>query len=149
MKRTILVLILSVAAIALIAGTWKQGHTGGESCQKLNPGSCCTALIESDLADIVLDTQGIEFYLSFDADEDGATAGTTVDIYSCKHRDDPQANCLPYEWDTDGDGIVDNNTLNGSTAMMRGVEGAHVPFLLVDPTAHVQDAQIVACGVRQ
>lgn len=147
MKTALSILALALGvAVAAWAGDFESSPGSGK-CSKVSPGNCCQALIESDLADIVVDVRGLAVSVTFDMDDDGLTSGTTVTLHACKHPDDVQANCNPYEWDTTGNGVVDSNILDGVTRMQRGVSNVQVPWLLVDPTNHVQDARISVCAL--
>jgi hypothetical protein len=146
MTKLALAFLLLLPAPAL-AGDFVDSVQPTRPCGGVSPRLCCYATIESDLMDITLDTRGTAIYIMFDMDINGATSGTTVDLYSCSDTSQAQANCDPLKWDTDGDGVVDNNRLDGNTDMKRGVQDVQVPTLLVDPIVHTQDARITVCGI--
>ena len=147
MRKSAWIAALWLVAAPVLAGDFTDSATGGSCNNGIYPGKCCQATIESDLTDITIDTHRVESFVLFDMDDDGATSGTVVDLYSCVNTNETQANCNPLKWDTDGDGVVDSNRLDGNTDMKRGLMSVQVPAILVDPISHTQDARILVCGV--
>lgn len=80
---------------------------------------------------------------------EGAGAVATADVYACT-RASVDA-CTALNWDTDGDGIVDDNTLDPSNVMKIGTPVfMGVPYIYVDPTANpaAGTAEVTATGER-
>ena len=77
-----------------------------------------------------------DLVIELNPDEDGTDTGAQVTLYRCSESGSFSANhCQLLKWDTDGDGVVDNAVLDGSTDMKVGVQNAQVTYLGVDITA--------------
>lgn len=143
-----------VAAVALAASSasaantviWKQfrndGTVGQGAVKSLQPGQCAVlqfpdATNESDflwLGSVV-----------FSANFDGA-GGSLIGLYTCNAKD--VATCEPYRWDADGDGVKENNELDGVSEMKRGLERAAMAgWLYADPSTIATGADLIVCAL--
>lgn len=144
MLRSLATALLSVLlATPVWAGDWQTA--GGGACNALSLRSanhqCCQALIESDLTDLSpLNVRG--FIISV-----RMSSGASVNLYA---GGGTVATSSPLRWDTNGDGIPDNQTLDGSTAGKVGLSAVSVAGnLVVDPVSHSSNALLEACAVSQ
>lgn len=125
------------------AGVKNTIARGGELMFEFCNGTCPTGVAQS-----VADSNFLyvghceELTLAFFPDVVSGTAGATVEVEQCFGGTPPgrvpttRANeCFDWDWDTNADGIVDNNILDGVTFMQRGItfEGP-TGWLLLDPT---------------
>lgn len=141
--------LLPGTALAANPDWLKLGSTTAEC--SFGPGSVCSfqwtaaAAADSDF----LQTGGTAFSLRLEPHIEGSGVIATADVYACT-RPDTDA-CRPLLWDTDGDGVVDDNTLDPAVAMAIGTPVVMgVPFIYVDPTANpvTGTAEVTAVGER-
>jgi len=82
-----------------------------------------------------------------DPDEDGANTGAEIQLYRCNDKGTFSTTICPAKVlaDTDGDGIINDVTIDGSTLMRIGQDGARVAWLGIDITANAgsDDARIM------
>lgn len=80
---------------------------------------------------------------------DPGSGASAVDVYACTDSDDA-GTCAAYQWDSDGDGVVDNSELDGLTAMKRGIQGVQIAgWLYIDPSSISSGATVVVCAQEQ
>lgn len=110
-----------------------------EFCQGTCPTGVATSTAESNFLYV---GHCDELSLTFTPDVESGTAGATVEVENCGGGPLPtrapttRANeCVDWDWDANGDGIVETNILDGVTAMQRGVnfEGP-TGWLILIPT---------------
>lgn len=81
-----------------------------------------------------------------DPDEDGTSTGAEVQVYNCSEASFSANHCVKVLSDTDGDGVVNDVTLDGSTAMRVGLSHFQASYLAIDVTANAgsDDARVTA-----
>lgn len=136
------------SALAANPDWTKLGSNAG--CN-FGPGAICsfqwTSAANADSG--YLQTGGTAFSLRLEPHIEGSGAVATADVYACT-RPSSDA-CTALNWDTDGDGVVDDNTLDSSNVMKLGTPVIMgVPFIYIDPTADpaTGTAEVTAAGER-
>lgn len=131
-------LLVQPAHAATIA--WTDFNDSSKTVTAIKPGECARFTFDStDTADDNsgwLAVRGQILDIEFEPDDTGSATGATVDLYSCQVADgdgdgtnDTNA-CALYKWDTDGDGIVDNAELDGTSDMKRALSDVQIPGYL-------------------
>lgn len=146
LRRATLILAVVLALPVSAAEVAWVVIRGGASVTSLDPGKCVRLTFDDSNSSsdnsAHLASWGQTLDIEFEPDNTGTNTLATVDLYSCTRTDGDQDgtndthSCVPLKWDTDGDGVVDNAELDGSTDMKRSVYGIQVPgWLFVDITA--------------
>jgi hypothetical protein len=123
---------------------------GSGDCGALNGGSVCSfhwtsaAAVSSGF----LQTASRPFSLRIEPDKTGADTAAQADVYACTTTSTDS--CTALQWDTDGDGVVDDNTLDSTNAMKVGTPVfLGIPWIYIDPIANPaasHTAEVVATG---
>lgn len=142
-------LLVTLASGAALAANpnWVQIDDATKVCPaNLQPGIPCSFQWDanSNANSTFVQLGGLPFSLRLEPHKEGSGTAATADVYACTTDDgngdgtkDTTA-CTAWQWDTDADGIVDDNTLDASDPMKIGtpVFRGGVPFLYIDPTAN-------------
>jgi hypothetical protein len=122
-------LCATLAIAAVTEGEWSTEAGGSLVCDKLLRGRACHYDWDSSLTDAarLLDASDCE---SVNLYKTGATG--EVYVYSCAGASYSASACHKILADTDGDGIVDDVTIDGSTLMRRGIQEVQAHMLHVD-----------------
>lgn len=137
-------LLAALAALLLASPAMADWvNTQGNSCAAISPGQCCSHLVTSALTDpspLLIAGRIVQIRMA---------SGASVNLY-VGDGDDTPATAAPYQWDTNGDGIPDNQTLDGATTSKIGLQNVSVAGnLIVDPISHTSNAAISVCAVSQ
>lgn len=142
--------LLPGTALAANPDWLKLGSTTAEC--SFGPGSVCsfqwTASANSNSD--YLQTGGSPFSLRLEPHVEGSGTAATAAVYACTRPSADACSALNFI-DTDGDGLVDSNTLTSSPAAQIGTPVfMGVAFIYVDPTANPASgtAEVTAIAER-
>lgn len=138
MRKLLLTLVgvlVAVGAGAQNTTDWTDFFNTGQANNTLNPGGCIQytwgAAVPTSKFIFV---GGLSLTLQLEPDATGADTGATVDLHACSRLTSGVLGCKPYRWDTDGDGIVDDNTFDFADPMKQGISGVRIPgWLYLEP----------------
>ena len=93
----------------------------------LNVSGCRVIAMDTLNEDEYLSLGNSAYHMIFERDYEGADTAAELTLWSCTRED--QATCMPYEYDTDADGVPDSNILTG-TGIGRGLTNVRIAGML-------------------
>jgi hypothetical protein len=127
---------LLVAGVAYAWSTSPDGAAG--SCTSVSPSGprvCHYNFSDTTDSGIISTALCRDFNVFLNPDEDGTNTGAEVYIYRCSEPVASTSECHKILGDTDGDGVRDDVTLNGSS-MRTGLQNVQAAWIYVDVTAN-------------
>jgi len=134
-----------IAYAQLSTGAWSTEPDGTTECTALSKSnSPCYYDFSATTDSWVLPTSACrDVNVWLNPDEDGTNTGAEVQIYRCEEETASANHCHKILGDTDGDGILNDVTLNGSS-MRTGLQNVQADWIYVDVTANAgsDDARV-------
>lgn len=139
MRYFILIAVLMLALPAAAADGWSQEQDGTRNCSVLSAGTCYYDFSgTTDSKTLAISSKCMPVSVSLNPDEDGTNTGAEIQLYRCNDRGTFSTTICPSKIlaDTDGDGLLNDVTLDGNTVGRIGLSDLSTRWVGIDITAN-------------